>query len=102
MLLLRRSHIHKPHDVQHSFIDTFCVARAVSLPSMTGGNAVLMTRRQALIAAGLAASVSSCTSISGGGRMYGLIGKALAKPGERDALIAILLEGTTTMPGCLS
>jgi quinol monooxygenase YgiN len=34
--------------------------------------------------------------------MYGLIGKALAKPGERDALIAILLEGTSTMPGCLS
>jgi quinol monooxygenase YgiN len=34
--------------------------------------------------------------------MYGLIGKALAKPGERDAFIAILLEGTSTMPGCLS
>ena len=34
--------------------------------------------------------------------MYGLIGKALAKPGQRDALIAILLEGTATMPGCLS
>jgi quinol monooxygenase YgiN len=34
--------------------------------------------------------------------MYGLIGKALAKPGERDALIAILLDGVATMPGCLS
>lgn len=34
--------------------------------------------------------------------MYGLIGKALAKPGERDAFIAILLEGTSAMPGCLS
>ncbi len=34
--------------------------------------------------------------------MYGLIGKALAKPGERDALIAILLEGIASMPGCLS
>lgn len=35
-------------------------------------------------------------------RMYGLIGKMRAKPGQRDALIAILLEGTATMPGCLS
>ena len=34
--------------------------------------------------------------------MYGLIGKMLAAPGERDALIAILLEGTGDMPGCLS
>jgi quinol monooxygenase YgiN len=34
--------------------------------------------------------------------MYGLIGKMLATPGNRDALIAILLEGTATMPGCLS
>lgn len=34
--------------------------------------------------------------------MYGLIGKMLAKPGQRDALLAILLEGTGAMPGCLS
>ena len=34
--------------------------------------------------------------------MYGLIGKMLAVPGQRDALIAILLEGTGAMPGCLS
>ncbi|HVI32860.1 putative quinol monooxygenase [Phenylobacterium sp.] len=34
--------------------------------------------------------------------MYGLIGKMLAQPGERDALIAILVEGTDAMPGCLS
>lgn len=34
--------------------------------------------------------------------MYGLIGKMLAAPGQRDALIAVLLEGTTAMPGCLS
>lgn len=33
--------------------------------------------------------------------MYGLIGKMRARPGQRDALIAILLEGTTAMPGCL-
>jgi quinol monooxygenase YgiN len=34
--------------------------------------------------------------------MYGLIGKMTAKPGQRDALIAILLEGVAGMPGCLS
>jgi quinol monooxygenase YgiN len=34
--------------------------------------------------------------------MYGLIGKMLAAPGQRDALLAILLEGTAEMPGCLS
>jgi quinol monooxygenase YgiN len=34
--------------------------------------------------------------------MYGLIGKLSAVPGQRDALAAILLEGTGAMPGCLS
>ncbi len=34
--------------------------------------------------------------------MYGLIGKMLAQPGQRDALAAILLEGLVGMPGCLS
>jgi quinol monooxygenase YgiN len=34
--------------------------------------------------------------------MFGLIGKMMAAPGQRDALIAILLEGTADMPGCLS
>lgn len=34
--------------------------------------------------------------------MYGLIGKITAVPGQREGLIAILLEGTADMPGCLS
>ena len=34
--------------------------------------------------------------------MYGLIGKMIAAPNQRDALIAILLEGLSGMPGCLS
>jgi quinol monooxygenase YgiN len=37
--------------------------------------------------------------------MYGLIGKFTAVPGQRDALIAILLENASEeqpMPGCLS
>ena len=34
--------------------------------------------------------------------MYGLIGKMLAQPGQRDALAAILLGATESMPGCRS
>lgn len=34
--------------------------------------------------------------------MYGLIGKMSAMAGQRNALIAILLEGVAGMPGCLS
>lgn len=34
--------------------------------------------------------------------MYGLISKINAVPGQRDALAAILVEGTRAMPGCLS
>jgi quinol monooxygenase YgiN len=34
--------------------------------------------------------------------MYGLIGKMTAVAGKRDALAAILLQGTQAMPGCLS
>jgi quinol monooxygenase YgiN len=34
--------------------------------------------------------------------MYGLIGKIKAVPGQRDALIAILVTGVSGMPGCLS
>lgn len=33
---------------------------------------------------------------------YGLVGRMTAKPGQRDALIAALIEGTGAMPGCLS
>ncbi|WGM39569.1 putative quinol monooxygenase [Caulobacter sp. NIBR1757] len=35
-------------------------------------------------------------------RMYGLIGKMTAHPGQRDLLVAILTESTGEMPGCLS
>ncbi|OUC09514.1 antibiotic biosynthesis monooxygenase, partial [Litorilinea aerophila] len=31
--------------------------------------------------------------------MYGLIGKIQVVPGQRDALIAILLDGAREMPG---
>jgi quinol monooxygenase YgiN len=47
-------------------------------------------------------SVKTGTAIHGEQPMFGLIGKMLAAPGQRDALIGILLESTTAMPGCLS
>ena len=34
--------------------------------------------------------------------MYGLIGKMVATPGNREALAAVILDGADTMPGCLS
>jgi len=34
--------------------------------------------------------------------MYGLIGKIKTNPGQRDELVAVLLEGSDKMPGCLS
>jgi quinol monooxygenase YgiN len=34
--------------------------------------------------------------------MFGMIGKMLAVPGRREELIALLLQGTAEMPGCLS
>ncbi len=34
--------------------------------------------------------------------MYGLIGRMTAVAGQRDALAALMLEGTKGMPGCLS
>lgn len=34
--------------------------------------------------------------------MYGLIGRMIATPGQREALLDIMLEGIDFMPGCLS
>ena len=34
--------------------------------------------------------------------MYGIIGKMIAYDDKRDELIAIMLDGTRDMPGCLS
>ena len=34
--------------------------------------------------------------------MYGLISKITTVAGQRDALAAILIDGTQSMPGCLS
>lgn len=42
------------------------------------------------------------SSVKGAIEMYGLIGKMKAVPAQRDALIAILIQGVSGMPGCLS
>jgi quinol monooxygenase YgiN len=49
----------------------------------------------------LAADAAAAAPSPAAGPLYGLIGKMRAQPGQRDALIAILAEGTAAMPGCL-
>ena len=53
-------------------------------------------------AAALAVWRASKPNAQGISPMYGLIGKMLATPGNRDTLVTLLLEGTAAMPGCLS
>jgi quinol monooxygenase YgiN len=60
-------------------------------------------KRRTILAAGFGLCASSAlTACAVEGAMYGLIGKMIAKPGQRDALVAVLLEGTDEMPGCRS
>lgn len=62
-------------------------------------------RRDFLLMAGaatFAAVAPGFALFKGEGKMYGLIGKMTAVSGQRDALIDILLEGVSGMPGCLS
>ena len=64
------------------------------------------TRRDFIFATSAAVAGVASTAMriqhEGEKQMYGLIGKMTAVSGQRDALIAILLEGTERMPGCLS
>jgi quinol monooxygenase YgiN len=65
-----------------------------------------LTRRNLFVVAsaavGAAIGIPATAGLQRANEMYGLIGKMVAVPGQRDALIAILLEGTGEMPGCLS
>lgn len=55
------------------------------------------------LAAALAAMpLAPALAAGGDASMHGLIGKLRAQPGQRGALAAILLESTTSMPGCLA
>jgi quinol monooxygenase YgiN len=65
---------------------------------------IMTLARREVLAGGLALAAvgfpaSAATAV---GPMHGLIGKMRAVAGQRDALIAILLEGTGAMPGCFS
>jgi len=63
----------------------------------------LLDRREFLVlAAAAVAQPLHASSQEGAGQMYGLIGKMMTAPGQRDVVIAALLEGTTKMPGCLN
>jgi len=63
-------------------------------------------RRDFMIAAATGAaawSLPAASSLAQPGKpMYGLIGKMRTTPGQRDAVVAFLLEGVKDMPGCLS
>ena len=64
---------------------------------------IALGRRTFLVgAAALAVGTQGRAAAVEDEEMFGLIGKMRATPGQRDALIAILLEGTGGMPGCLS
>lgn len=60
--------------------------------------------RRQVIATGAALVAFGAPVAANAGRlqMYGLIGKMTARPGQRDALTAILVEDVSAMPGCLS
>ncbi len=65
-----------------------------------------LNRRGFVAAAGAAAVSAACASLDtlhpARQNMYGLIGKMNAAPGQREELIAILLQGMNELPGCLS
>jgi quinol monooxygenase YgiN len=69
---------------------------------LAGGE--VATRREVLksTAAALVIAGTPVATRAEGIPMYGLIGSMKAVPGQRDALVRILLEGIGGMPGCLS
>ena len=60
----------------------------------------MLTRRA--VAAAALATLTPEIAMGDETPKYGLIGKMIAAPGQRDALIGFLFEGTGAMPGCLS
>ena len=63
-----------------------------------------MERRAFLAASAMLGLMGSSAAVAADPArpLYGLIGKMKAVPGQRDALVAAILEGSTAMPGCLS
>jgi quinol monooxygenase YgiN len=67
-------------------------------------NALLALAALPLLAAPMEASAQKPAppEKAAGPTLYGLLDSMKAKPGQRDALIAILAGNTRDMPGCLS
>jgi quinol monooxygenase YgiN len=61
-----------------------------------------LTRRNLLLAGAALTIGRPAAARAQGDGMYGLIGKMTAVEGKRDELVAILLDGVSGMPGCLS
>jgi quinol monooxygenase YgiN len=60
-----------------------------------------LTLSGAALLAGVGAS-SAAAAADGAAPLFGQIAQITAKPGARDDLARILLEGSARMPGCLS
>ena len=60
-----------------------------------------MMRRRGFLGGSAAATLAAGPAVAAQ-PMYGLIGKMLARPGQRDALIGVLAAEIDAMPGCLS
>lgn len=62
-----------------------------------------ITRRGTMVGAMVAAAMPGVVRAQDvGDAMYGLIGKIKAVAGERETLVALLIDGADAMPGCLS
>jgi len=61
-----------------------------------------MLRRDFLATFAVAMAATPAWGAQEGQEMYGQIGKLIAAPGKRDELIANILGGVGSMPGCLS
>ena len=65
-----------------------------------------MTTRRTFVKTPLALMMITTTSIAArttnAAPMYGLIGKMSVQSSQRDAVMALLLAGSTDLPGCLS
>lgn len=79
---------------------------ASSVATRDNSRIMQITRRQfGLLVAGASVGMSAAAESVATEKeqtLYGLIGKIDAVPGKRDELAAILLEGISGMPGCLS
>jgi predicted enzyme related to lactoylglutathione lyase/quinol monooxygenase YgiN len=71
---------------------------------MVAGGGMSINRREFIAGSVAVVAASASTFSASGGKdgMYGLIGRMRAKPGQRDALIGVLIDGVSGMPGCLS